>query len=167
MCRRCFCNHLYAKHQLKKLKNGRFGKNPCGGEDCKCDNFRFMWRRPEEIGQNFLVRRKGFDINQWRPLCGGCKHPHAVHDPVRTKCKECHCSKFISNFGLYIMKIDDKAGFIFVQHLRGFLGQLCYLENCFLSTPRQMPHDHKYSPLPSADFDSSGVLISFSAFIFS
>ena len=106
--RRCFCNHLYAKHQLKKLKNGRFGKNPCG-EDCKCDNFRFMWRRPEEIGQNFLVRRKGFDINQWRPLCGGCKHPHAVHDPVRTKCKECHCSKFISNFGLYIMKITGYA----------------------------------------------------------
>ena len=29
--------------------------------------------------------------------------------------------------------------FIFVQHLRGFLGQLCHLENCILSTPRQMP----------------------------
>ena len=29
---RCFCNHLYAKHNLKKLKNGRFGKNPCGEE---------------------------------------------------------------------------------------------------------------------------------------
>ena len=27
--------------------------------------------------------------------------------------------------------------------------------------------DHKYSPLPSADFDSSEVLVSFSAFIFS
>jgi len=99
---RCFCNHLYAKHSLKKLKNGRFGKNPCGEESCKCTNFRFMWRRPEEIGQNFLVRRKGFDINQWRPLCGGCKHPHAVHDPLRTKCKECNCSKFISNFACLV-----------------------------------------------------------------
>ena len=27
-----------------------------------------------------------------------------------------------------------KAGFIFVQHLRGFLSQLCHLEICFLST---------------------------------
>ena len=26
--------------------------------------------------------------------------------------------------------------------------------------------DHKYSPLPSSDFDSSGVLVSFSTFIF-
>ena len=26
-----------------------------------------------------------------------------------------------------------------VQHLRGFLGQLCQLENCILSTLRQMP----------------------------
>ena len=26
---RCFCNHLYGKHSLVKLKNGRFGKAPC------------------------------------------------------------------------------------------------------------------------------------------
>jgi len=97
---RCFCNHLYGKHKLKVLKNGRFGKNPCA--ECKCENFRFMWRRPEEIGQNFLVRRKGFDINMWRPLCGGCKHPHPTHDPVRNKCKECPCAKFISNFACLV-----------------------------------------------------------------
>lgn len=94
---RCFCNHLYSQHKLKILKNGRFGKNPCEMEGCKCENFRFMYKRPEEIGQNFLVRRKGFDVTQWRPLCK-CKHPHAVHDPIRTKCKECGCGKFISNF---------------------------------------------------------------------
>ena len=39
----------------------------------------------------------GFDVTQWRPLCR-CKHPHAVHDPVRTRCKECPCGKFVSNF---------------------------------------------------------------------
>lgn len=94
---RCFCNHSYGKHKLKILKNGRFGKNPCQEEGCKCANYNFMWRRPEEIGQNFLVRRKGFDVTQWRPLCR-CKHPHAVHDPVRLKCKECPCGKFLSNF---------------------------------------------------------------------
>ena len=32
-----------------------------------------------------------------------------------------------------------RLGFIFVQHLRRFLGQLCHLEICFLSTLRQMP----------------------------
>jgi len=94
---RCFCNHLYGKHKLKVLKNGRFGKNPCEEEECKCENYRYMFRRPEEIGQYFLTRRKGFDVTEWRPLCK-CKHPHAVHDPVRTKCKECGCTKFISNF---------------------------------------------------------------------
>jgi len=94
---RCFCNHLYAKHKLKILKNGRFGKNPCEEEGCGCENYVYMFRRPEEIGQYFLTRRKGFDINEWRPLCS-CKHPHAVHDPVKTKCKECACRKFIGNF---------------------------------------------------------------------
>ena len=33
----------------------------------------------------------------------------------------------------------NNAGFIFVQHLCVFLGQLYYLENCILSTPQQMP----------------------------
>jgi len=95
---RCFCNHLYAKHNLKKLKNGRFGKNPCGEEGCKCENYLYMYRRPEEIGQYHLTRRKGFDINDWRPLCK-CKHPHAVHTAdSRRKCKECACGKFISTF---------------------------------------------------------------------
>merc|ERR1711874_728710 len=81
---RCFCNHLYGKH-------------PCEEEGCKCENYKYMFRRPEEIGQYFLTRRKGFDVTEWRPLCK-CKHPHAVHDPVRTKCKECGCTKFIGNF---------------------------------------------------------------------
>ena len=32
---RCFCNHTFAKHKLKVLKNGRFGKNPCSEEGCR------------------------------------------------------------------------------------------------------------------------------------
>ena len=61
-----------------------------------------------------------------------------------------------------------RTGFIFVQHLRGFLGQVCHFEICFYSTPRPNPtDDHKYSPLPSTDFDIAEVLVSFSAFIFS
>jgi hypothetical protein len=41
------------------MKNGRFGKNPCEEEGCKCENYKYMFRRPEEIGQYFLTRRKG------------------------------------------------------------------------------------------------------------
>ena len=37
----------------------------------------------------------------------------------------------------------------------------------FIHTLTNATDDHKYSPLPSADFDSSEVLVSFSAFIFS
>jgi len=94
---RCFCNHLYAKHNLKKLKNGRFGKNPCGEEGCKCENYLYMYRRPEEIGQYYLTRRKGFDVNDWRPLCK-CRHPHANHSADKRKCTKCSCGKFVSDF---------------------------------------------------------------------
>ena len=37
----------------------------------------------------------------------------------------------------------------------------------FIHASTNATDDHKYSPLPSADFDSSAVLVSFSAFIFS
>ena len=36
----------------------------------------------------------------------------------------------------------------------------------FIHTSTNATDDHKYSLLPSADFDSSGVLVSFSEFIF-
>jgi len=94
---RCFCNHLYGKHKLKTLKNGRVGKNPCTEEGCLCSNYIYMYRRPEEIGQYYMTRRKGFDINEWRPLCK-CRHPHAMHSADKQKCKNCACRKFISDF---------------------------------------------------------------------
>ena len=56
------------------------------------------------------------------------------------------------------------TGFIFVQHLRGLLGQLCQLEICFLSTPRQMPQtitniSRCFPQILS--FDIAEVLVSF------
>ena len=52
-------------------------------------------------------------------------------------------------------ELAHKAGFIFVQHLRGFLGQYCPLAICFfIHALTNATDDHKYSPLPSADFDS-------------
>ena len=37
----------------------------------------------------------------------------------------------------------------------------------FIHASTNATDDHKYSPLPSADFDNSAVLVSFSAFVFS
>ena len=31
----------------------------CVIQGCKCENFLYMYRRPEEIGQYYLTRRKG------------------------------------------------------------------------------------------------------------
>ena len=49
---------------------------------------------PHEKLTSSTILRKGFDVTMWRPLCS-CKHPHAVHEPIkdRTKCRECNCSK--------------------------------------------------------------------------
>ena len=41
------------------------------------------------------------------------------------------------------------AGFIFVQHLRGFLGQYRHLDICLLSTLRIMPQTITNNPPPS------------------
>ena len=41
--------------------------------------------------------------------------------------------QFTFSSALARMSVITRKGFIFVQHLRGFLGQLCHLEICFLS----------------------------------
>ena len=43
---------------------------------------------------------------------------------------------------------------------------LPYGDLLFIHASTNATRRHKYSPLPSADFDSSGVLVSFSAFVF-
>ena len=45
-----------------------------------------------------------------------------------------------------------------------FRAILAFGKLCFVHASTNATDDHKYSPLPSADFDSSGVLISFSTF---
>jgi len=44
---------------------------------------------------------------------------------------------------------------------------LAFRDLLFIHASTNATDDHKYSPLPSADFDSSGVLVSFSEFVFS
>jgi len=38
-----------------------------------------MPQRPEEVGEFWLPKRKGFDVRNWRPKCR-CGHSHEDHD---------------------------------------------------------------------------------------
>ena len=48
----------------------------------------------------------------------------------------------------------------------GFWGSFDYWTFAFIHALTNVTDDHKYSPFPSRDFAISGVLVSFSAFIF-
>ncbi|CAJ1350110.1 unnamed protein product [Effrenium voratum] len=68
---RCFCGHDYGAHAWSK---GRKELRPACSS-CHCKGFRYMPRRPEEIGEWWLPRRKGFDVRIWRAKCK-CHHSH-------------------------------------------------------------------------------------------
>eukprot|EP00435_Cladocopium_sp_Y103_P025502 s2600_g6.t1 len=88
---RCLCGHEYSSHVWSK---GRKELRPACGS-CSCTGFRYMPRRPEEIGEWWLPRRKGFDIRSWRPKCK-CQHSHEEHDPNTLSCRCCGCHSFSS-----------------------------------------------------------------------
>lgn len=65
---------------------------------CECVGFRFIPRRPEEVGMGHLPRRKGFNINTWGASCI-CGHTHKEHKAKRPhSCKTCNCYDFQSDF---------------------------------------------------------------------
>lgn len=86
---RCFCGHIAREHSLKPRAF------PCGF--CTCRNFAFVPQRPEEVGEWWLPRRKGFDVRTWRAMCK-CSHSHEDHDPNFHSCRMCGCSTFTSAF---------------------------------------------------------------------
>jgi len=95
---RCFCGHLYKSHAE--------GGGPCcvgkDGPPCKCKRFEFIPRRPEEVGEWWMPRRKGFNVITWRAKCR-CKHGHDDHMPPGSpysKCRApgCGCGHFNSDF---------------------------------------------------------------------
>ncbi|KAF5836040.1 hypothetical protein DUNSADRAFT_6561 [Dunaliella salina] len=88
---KCFCGHLYSEHSFisKKSVYPR-----C--HNCECTAFQFIPRRPEEVGDWWLVRRKGFNVHTWRAKCK-CGHSHEEHHPIRKRC-QCGCPQFVSNF---------------------------------------------------------------------
>ena len=89
---KCFCGCPYSKHMAS-----RNPRKPCQSKRCKCKGFNFIPTRPEEVGDWWLTRRKGFNVNTWRCKCKcGCAHDR--HDPVLRHCRDCGCGQFISNF---------------------------------------------------------------------
>ena len=56
---RCFCGHDHKAH----------GAQGCGTAGCRCRNFRWVPRRPEEVGEWWLPRRRGFQVQRWRAKC--------------------------------------------------------------------------------------------------
>ena len=91
---RCFCGHMFPDHDCTLTKKST--KTQCS--KCPCKGFSFIPRRPEEVGMDWLPRRKGFNVHQWRPSCK-CKHTHEEHGPTAgSKCKACSCFSFQSDF---------------------------------------------------------------------
>mmetsp|Transcript_24009 Transcript_24009/g.54065 ORF Transcript_24009/g.54065 Transcript_24009/m.54065 type:complete len:358 (+) Transcript_24009:63-1136(+) len=84
---RCFCGHDYADHAWTK---GRKELRPACSK-CSCNGFRYIPRRPEEVGEWWLPRRKGFDVRVWRAKCK-CGNSHEDHDPntLAGRCSPCH-----------------------------------------------------------------------------
>mmetsp|Transcript_14008 Transcript_14008/g.21795 ORF Transcript_14008/g.21795 Transcript_14008/m.21795 type:complete len:201 (-) Transcript_14008:103-705(-) len=69
---------------------------PCSS--CPCARFQYVPFRPEEVGEWWLPRRKGFQVKQWRAKCK-CKHGSDCHAPNAShRCTSCGCSQFISDF---------------------------------------------------------------------
>ncbi|CAD7963913.1 unnamed protein product [Amoebophrya sp. A120] len=84
---RCFCGFTFAEHrdcQTEIAAAERSGKKaPLGRSDCSsgpCPRFRFIPKRPEEVGEWWLVRRRGFDVTTWRAKCQ-CGAAHTEHAP--------------------------------------------------------------------------------------
>lgn len=88
---RCFCGHDYGDHPWGK---GRRQLKPSCSK-CPCRGFSYIPRRPEEVGEYWLPRRRGFDVAIWQAKCK-CGHSHVDHDPNNFGCRCCGCSDFHS-----------------------------------------------------------------------
>lgn len=90
---KCICGHDFPDHE--KIVSKKFSSK-C--EKCKCKFFAFIPQLPEEVGEYWLPRRKGFKYVEWRAKCK-CSHGWDSHDISRgLKCRECNCYSFNSAF---------------------------------------------------------------------
>jgi len=84
---KCFCGHLFSAHHSK-------GKSLPKCSQCACRLFDYVPNRPEEVGEWWLPRRKGFNMHSWRAKCK-CGTPHDQHDPIT---RAGPCATFVSNY---------------------------------------------------------------------
>lgn len=89
---RCFCGHDFRDH-VWKSKSRKELLPSCGS--CGCRGFHYVPRRPEEVGEHWLPRRRGFDVRIWRAKCK-CSHGHEDHDANHLNCRCCGCPSFAS-----------------------------------------------------------------------
>jgi len=54
---------------------------PCKQFGCPCKAYAWIPSRPEDIGEFWFQRRRGFDVSTWRAKCR-CKHDHEHHKPT-------------------------------------------------------------------------------------
>eukprot|EP00404_Azadinium_spinosum_P049934 CAMPEP_0180746970 /NCGR_PEP_ID=MMETSP1038_2-20121128/29302_1 /TAXON_ID=632150 /ORGANISM="Azadinium spinosum, Strain 3D9" /LENGTH=364 /DNA_ID=CAMNT_0022780563 /DNA_START=101 /DNA_END=1192 /DNA_ORIENTATION=- len=92
---RCFCGHECSDHVWSKPAKGKKATLLPSCSKCSCTGFHYMPRRPEEVGEWWLPRRRGFDVRLWRAKCK-CQHSHEDHDPNHLGCRSCGCSRFTS-----------------------------------------------------------------------
>jgi hypothetical protein len=111
----CFCGHPLASHGGKPRKvRGVVGgtekedaaveQPPLGGGcvgrcgDCECRLYKYVPHRPEEVGEFWLPRRRGFRVADWRAKCT-CKHGSDAHGAAAPhRCRTCSCGMFVSDF---------------------------------------------------------------------
>merc|ERR1711879_1029978 len=94
---KCFCGHLFENHAEASRKNDKRRCLQCG-----CRKFSFIPQRPEEVGEWWLPRRKGFNVHKWRAKCK-CGHTHEEHGENRPHCcKRCGCGSFNGAFACLV-----------------------------------------------------------------
>ena len=93
----CFCGCEMRNHRSVKGRGKHTGS--CGKcRKGKCRSFRFVYTRPEEVGDAHLTRRRGFNVHGWRFRCE-CAHSHLEHNNLYPSCNSCGCTGF-RGFGL-------------------------------------------------------------------
>lgn len=114
---RCFCGHPLASHGPRRhlgtgngegVEKAKSGSDSAAAErrngmvgrcaECECKLFKYVPHRPEEVGEFWLPRRKGFRVADWRAKCR-CKCGSDMHAPTPPyRCRGCACGAFVSAF---------------------------------------------------------------------
>ena len=82
---KCFCNHKLNEHE-KYTDNQQNKLLKCQSVNCQCEAFSYVPSRPDEIGEQWVTKRPGFDPTTWHVQCK-CNHGHERHDSKSKRCK--------------------------------------------------------------------------------